>query len=495
MGHALYRKYRPLKLSDVVGQDHITSTLSNAIRKGKIAHAYLLTGPRGVGKTSVARILAHEINELKYTSQDNHIDIIEIDAASNRGIEEIRDLREKVYIAPTSSKYKIYIIDEVHMLTTYAFNALLKTLEEPPEHVVFILATTDAHKLPDTIISRTQRYNFNSVGSQNLIDQLRMISKTENINISDEALELIAEHGMGSFRDAISMLDQLTGQDTAINTESIYKLLGVPSNKLANNLIDTVDNCANLGEIILILQDMYQKGYQSSGISDAIVANLRQQIIDNNDNISSKLALMNELLDVPSAFNPTRCLEITLLKYARLKSATGNKIVTKDIQKTNSTKNSPEKHSEELPQNNQKNDNLVAKTPATKNAKTAPVQADTIVFDSKLSEDLFSALLQSLKTQYNTLYGIVRMADHEFLDNELILTFKFALHQKRVNEPSNQKVISDLLKKLTGKKTKLTCLLNRTANNIPESEQASNDNSDKIKTLSNIFGDAELLES
>lgn len=163
MGQALYRKYRSKSLSEIVGQQHIISTLQNALKQGRISHAYLFTGPHGVGKTSIARILAHEVNQLPYSEDTPHIDIIEIDAASNRRIDEIRDLRDKVHIAPTSAKYKVYIIDEVHMLTKEAFNALLKTLEEPPAHVIFILATTEAHKLPETIISRTQQFNFRPI--------------------------------------------------------------------------------------------------------------------------------------------------------------------------------------------------------------------------------------------------------------------------------------------------------------------------------------------
>src|SRR6185437_2730984 len=211
MGQALYRKYRSKKLSEVIGQEHITSTLEHALKTGKISHAYLFTGPRGVGKTSIARILAHEINQLPYTDDSVHLDIIEIDAASNRRIDEIRDLRDKVNIAPAAAKYKVYIIDEVHMLTREAFNALLKTLEEPPAHCIFILATTEAHKLHETIISRTQRHEFKPVNKVQMSEHLSDIAKKEKIEISREALNLIAQHGSGSFRDSISLLDQLGG--------------------------------------------------------------------------------------------------------------------------------------------------------------------------------------------------------------------------------------------------------------------------------------------
>ncbi|HEX4662392.1 MAG TPA: DNA polymerase III subunit gamma/tau, partial [Candidatus Saccharimonadales bacterium] len=228
MGQALYRTYRSKSLATVIGQEHVTEVLARAIAAGRISHAYLLTGPRGVGKTSVARILAHEINKLPYTDESTHLDIIEIDAASNRRIDDIRDLREKVHIAPTSAAYKVFIIDEVHMLTSESFNALLKVLEEPPAHVVFILATTELHKLPATIVSRTQRFTFRPISIDKIVAHLKDIAEKEKIEIDDEALQLIAQHGDGSFRDSISLLDQLGNNGaTKVTATTVEAMLGL----------------------------------------------------------------------------------------------------------------------------------------------------------------------------------------------------------------------------------------------------------------------------
>ena len=235
---ALYRKYRGLSFDDIVGQDHITGVLKSSIKNNRISHAYLFTGPRGVGKTSVARILAHEINGLDYKHEENHIDIIEIDAASNRRIDEIRDLREKSHISPISAKYKVYIIDEVHMLTKEAFNALLKTLEEPPAHVVFILATTEAHKLPQTIISRTQRHTFKPCDIDTGSKHLRHIAELEGIDITDEALRLIAKHGDGSFRDAIGLLDQVSSGKGPVQADDVRATLGLIDESEVSELLE-----------------------------------------------------------------------------------------------------------------------------------------------------------------------------------------------------------------------------------------------------------------
>ena len=257
MSQVLYRKYRSQDFSQIFGQDSIKKVLTEAVKKNKVSHAYLFTGPRGTGKTSMARILAKALNRSNKKGADpcnkcsncqainesRFMDLIEIDAASNRGIDEIRDLKEKIGFLPVEGLYKVYIVDEVHMLTSEAFNALLKTLEEPPKNVVFILATTEVHKLPLTIISRTQRFDFKSASDDQLRAKLEYILKCEKISYDGEAIDMIVGTAGGSFRDAESILEKVLSsigykKDSEINLEEVSSILGLADTKYTDLLID-----------------------------------------------------------------------------------------------------------------------------------------------------------------------------------------------------------------------------------------------------------------
>lgn len=272
----LYRKYRPTKLEDVVGQEQITSVLSNSLKQGKVAHAYLFIGPRGTGKTSVARIFAHAVNGFDYQVEDSYLDIIEIDAASNTGVDNIRELREKAIIAPTAGKYKVYIIDEVHMLTKSASNALLKTLEEPPEHVIFIMATTDAYKVPITISSRTQVHTFKLANPETMQAHLRKISDNEGIRISDDALGIVVHRGGGSFRDSLSLLDQiasLSDGKNEITAEALNQALGLPEEQAISGILAAYA-AQDTNKIHQLLQNLINTGIRPETIASELISTI-----------------------------------------------------------------------------------------------------------------------------------------------------------------------------------------------------------------------------
>jgi len=252
MSHALYRRYRPQRWSEVIAQDHVLQTLRHALRADRVGHAYLFAGARGTGKTTVARLLAKAVNCLgaerddrpdnqcehcKAVNEGRFLDVIEIDAASNTGVDDVRELRDKINFAPSQGKYKVYIIDEVHMLSTAAFNALLKTLEEPPPHVIFILATTELHKIPATVLSRCQQHEFRRVPVDAIQENLRLVAKADGIEADDDALRLIARQATGSIRDAQSLLDQLSSAGDRITVRSVETVLGTAGSDVVVDLV------------------------------------------------------------------------------------------------------------------------------------------------------------------------------------------------------------------------------------------------------------------
>jgi len=267
MAQALYRKWRPRTWDEIMGQDHIVQTLRNAVRGGHVAHAYLFAGPRGTGKTTTARILAKAVNCLAESAADRpcntcsyclavnegrFLDLIEIDAASNTSVEDVRDLRDKINFAPNQGQYKVYIVDEVHMLSTAAFNALLKTLEEPPAHAIFVLATTEVHKVPATVLSRCQRHEFRRVPLTEIVKQLERLVEGESLAIEPEALELIGRQATGSLRDAISLLDQLTSTGDRVDLAMAEDVLGTATRESVRGLIQAAlehDNASGLSLI------------------------------------------------------------------------------------------------------------------------------------------------------------------------------------------------------------------------------------------------------
>ena len=294
MYQALYRKYRPKTFEDVVGQKVIIKTLENSIENNRISHAYLFTGPRGTGKTSIAKIFAKVINchdRQKFTpcnncvscTQKQNIDIIEMDAASNNGVDEIREIRDKVNLVPSFGKYKVYIVDEVHMLSNQAFNALLKTLEEPPSHVIFILATTEPHKIPETILSRCQRYDFKKISENDIFERIKYICKEEKIEIEEEAIKLISKVSDGGLRDSISLLDQLIAYtENKITVSDVNDVYGVISKEeICDLLIQIYDK--NLNISFESVNKLDENGKNLSKIVEQMIEFIKNTLIYLND--------------------------------------------------------------------------------------------------------------------------------------------------------------------------------------------------------------------
>lgn len=292
MYQVLYRKYRPKVFSDVYGQDHVTSTLKNEIKNGRVSHAYLFTGSRGTGKTTCAKILAKAVNcehnvdgepcneceVCKGLDNGSIYDVVEIDAASNNGVDNIRELRDETNYAPSRGKYRVYIIDEVHMLSTGAFNALLKTLEEPPAHVIFILATTEVHKLPATILSRCQRFDFKRIQPEIMAVRLKEVAGLEGISLDDDAAVLIARVADGALRDGLSILDQCAGRSKEINSDLVSEVAGLAGREAMYKLSDCIAN-SDSNTAMSIISDLYQNSFDMERLCVEMINHFRNFLV------------------------------------------------------------------------------------------------------------------------------------------------------------------------------------------------------------------------
>ena len=548
---SLYQKYRPSNFSQVVGQEKIVQTLQNALKSGRVGHAYLFAGQRGTGKTTFARILAKAVNcdkskdgeacgkceQCKTIESGQSVDIIEIDAASNRGIDEIRELRDKIKFAPTASKYKVYIIDEVHMLTKEAFNALLKTLEEPPAHVIFILATTEAHKLPATILSRVQRFDFGRIKPSDLMKNLRHIVDEEKIDIDDAALSLIAAKADGSHRDSISILEQIKSYASKISTQEVEEVLGLANREFVAKLAKLIVSGDRKGALCSA-EEYYQTGYDLVELSVALAEAFKAAILYASgakelllewqaedeflqsaakSELTQLLAVCELFLEgaklIKNAPSPLIPLELAISKSISRLCGDIAQVKTENI-----NSKSQETNSKQIPNSKILNNKPKAEIQAESGADSRGVGPDSLGVDAEtanaattvltiesatesptvlttespiepttespsatipLDEESWKTILDKIKTENASLNALLRDIRPLGKDEgKLVLCAKFKFHKEKISEIKNRDLIEKIIEEVLGERLSIFCEL-----------------SDKLPAQSKTLSDDELLKT
>ena len=454
---ALYRKFRPTKFSEIVGQEHITRTLKNQIISNRVGHAYLLTGGRGTGKTSAAKILARAINCLnpqdgepcneceicRAAIQGSLTDIVEMDAASNNSVEDIRNIREEVNFLPTLAKYRVYIIDEVHMLSVGAFNALLKTLEEPPAHVKFILATTEPQKLPATILSRCQRFDYKKISSENIKFRLEFICKESKINITDEALKTISILAEGAMRDGLSILERCVqeGEDE-INDDKVKELVGIPKTEYINKIVNSVIEC-NVDETLKNIDIVISDGKDLNNLIWEIIKYVKDILVYKS---SGSLGLYNDnelkqIEEISKKCSKERLLNIiySLSELANdLKMTTQKTIMLEvGIMKLCTITDSDNKELEFINSNNIQNNIESRSGEASQNSPTVQ------------NNDEISKKISYLETKINQLSNMVINNSGTNVDNSTVKSTKTRVISRNIENKSSN-IVTNLVP--TGKK-------------------------------------------
>ena len=535
---SLYRKWRPQVFEDIIGQKHITQTLINAISLNRISHAYLFSGPRGVGKTTTARILAKSLNCEKGTTPhpcnkcerciritDGYsMDVIEIDGASNRGIDDIRDLRNKVKFAPAEGKYKVYIIDEVHMLTTEAFNALLKTLEEPPSHVIFIFATTAPHKIPNTILSRCQWFNFRRISLEDIINKLKTIIKDEKLEIDDQTLNIIARSSTGSMRDAESILDQIIAYcGKEITLQNVREVLGIIEEDVFFNFVDTIINNDTVKGIEIVNRIADLGGDASQFIKNLMeyvhnlslikvckpeVINFQGIFTEDRERLlkQSKLIKLGKLFNIVDylaeverkmkyTYNPWILLEMLVLKFTA-----GEDYSSKEIEKDKDEGYLDLSKNKDIVES----DNIKVKTreeiPPKKKIQDKTkdgsfIQTKEVSTNLDLNQ-VWPIILNKLKKTKMSVYSFIIVNNLIAIENDkLIIGFnkKYIFHKESLEKKNNKTLLQELIKEEIGRPLAIECIVNDNGEEDPSSLEAELENKRKATEPKNE-GEEEIEE-
>lgn len=511
VSQVFYRKWRPQTLAEVVGQEQVTQTLLNALKNGRVSHAYLFCGPRGTGKTSTGRILAKAMNCLtngkgepcntcpmcQAITEGRALDMIEIDAASNRGIDDIRELRERVNYAPNQARYKVYIIDEVHMLTKEASNALLKTLEEPPPHVIFILATTEAHKIIPTILSRCQRFDFRRISQTDVISKLTHICSTEGIHMEPEALQLVAKAATGSLRDAENLLEQLTtyyGSD--IGLHQVQAILGITGDFRTKELVKHIIN-KDVSAGVITINNVNSDGLDLKQFNRELVEYLRGLLLIKTDSdaaVDLTAEDIAELKDLASRASLSQILRAVKL-FGQLELGFDNySTLPLELALIDCALSSEEEGESPTSQIEYETRQPI-KTAAPSYPKQPTAKPEPAIVPSPAVTEVAATItppepgseLEQLRVNWKQVVAqapedtkktpaiaILRSAGVKpvaFEDNTVVLSFRYPLHKEKIGEPENQQVAEKIISNFLGRPCRVRCIYEREDNHLVQEAQ------------------------